>query len=338
MIRPALASLTLIASLVAASAQERVTVGTMREIGNGALFLAAAQKYFKEEGLDVDMTAYKSDKDVADGVASGATDFGVGGFTPAAFSYASRGFIKAIAGQAREKKSYEGNEILVSNAAFAQGLRKLEDLPSRSVGITEFGTASHYQIAQIARAKKIKFDDIRVRPMHTLDALSKALGTGQVDAAILPGQYAREMLVAGQAKLLGWLSEFDEPQLGAVFAGAKTIAGRREAVEKFVRAYRRGAADYTGALMRHDASGKRMSNARSREVSTLIARYVFPGRPIGTAAATVEASAYYMEPTARLDAADIARQVEWYKAQGLLDASVDAGKIVDPSFVPAGKP
>ena len=199
------------------------------------------------------MTAYKSDKDVADGVASGATDFGVGGFTPAAFSYASRGFIKAIAGQAREKKSYEGNEILVSNAAFAQGLRKLEDLPSRSVGITEFGTPSHYQVGQIARAKKIKFDDIRVRPMHTLDALSKALGTGQVDAAILPGQYAREMLVAGQAKLLGWFSEFDEQQLGAVFAGAKTIAGRREVVEKFVRAYRRGAAEYTGALMRHDS-------------------------------------------------------------------------------------
>ena len=38
---------------------------------NGALFLAAAQGYFKAEGIDLAMTAYDSDKAVAEMLASG---------------------------------------------------------------------------------------------------------------------------------------------------------------------------------------------------------------------------------------------------------------------------
>ena len=65
-----------------------------------------------------------------------------------------------------------------------------------------------------------------------------AIGKGEIDAAILPAQYARELLVASQAKLIGWCSQVDEPQLGALFTATKTIASRRATVEKFVRAYR----------------------------------------------------------------------------------------------------
>jgi NitT/TauT family transport system substrate-binding protein len=35
-----------------------------------------------------------------------------------------------------------------------------------------------------------------------------------------------------------------------------------------------------------------------------------------------------------LDSADIARQIAWFKAQKMVDAEVDAEKIVDKSFVP----
>ncbi|MFN3657488.1 MAG: ABC transporter substrate-binding protein [Pseudolabrys sp.] len=335
MIRAALALLSLIAVSVSAAAQERVTVGTMRAVSNSALFVAAAEGYFKAEGLDVDMTAYQTEKDVADAVASGATDFGLGAFTPAAYSYASRGLMKAVAAQVREKADYEGNQVIVSNHAYARGVRKLENLANLPVAVTQIGSAFHYQVGQIARVKKFDFKSVTIKPLQTYDAIAREIGNGKVDAAILPGHYARELLVASQAKLVGWVSEVDEQQFGALFVSAKALAERREVVDKFVRAYRRGVADYYQAFMRHDRYGKRISNSRSREVATLIARYVFPGKPIGTAAATVESSAYFMDPQGRLDAADVARQVEWFKALGLVEASVDAAKIIDASFTPA---
>jgi len=334
MIRRVLACFTLTVGIFVhapAFAQERVSVGTQRLAANGALFLAAAQGYFKAEGLDVEMTAYRSAKEVAEAVAAGATDFGLAAFTPAAFDYAGRGLIKAVAAQVREKRDFEGNEIVASNMAFAKGLRRPDDLAGKSVAINWLGSAFHFQVGQIARVKKFAFSSITLKPLQTLDAMARAIGTNKVDAAIMPAQYAREMMVSGQGKLIGWYSEIDEQQLGALFASTKAIESRRATLEKFVRAYRRGAADYAG-MVRIDRYGKRVANMRTRELATIIARYVYPGRPLGDAAATVEAGAYYMDPQARLDQDDLVRQVEWYKAQGLIGKNVDAAGIMDASF------
>lgn len=332
MILRAFATVSLIIALIApAAAQEHVTVGTQRLPSSGALFIAAAQGYFKAEGLDVEMTAYPSAQAVVEALSLGATDFGLADFTPAAFNLAGKGAIKAVAAQVREKRDTEGNEVVASNAAYAKGLRKFEDLADRSAAISQIGSQFHYQLGQIARVKRFDLASITLKPLQSLDAMARAVATAEVDATILPAPYARELLTAGQAKLIGWTSELDEQQLGALFASAKTIESRRATVEKFVRAYRRGAADYASALLRRDRYSKRVSDAKSREVATIIARYVYPGQ--SSAAAVVEAGAYFMDRQALLDAGDIARQVEWYKAQGLIDQSVDARDVVDLSFL-----
>jgi NitT/TauT family transport system substrate-binding protein len=316
-----------------AVAQERVTVGTLRTVSNGALFVAAAQGYFKAEGLDVEMTSYASEQAVVEALAAGATDFGLAVFTPAAFNFAGRGEIKAIAARVREKRDYEGNAIIASNGAYANGLRRFDELASTLFAVSDLGSTFHYQLGQIARAKSFDLAGITLKPLQSLDAMARAVGTGSVDAAIMPAQYARELVVTRQAKLIGWYSNLDEQQLGALFASAKMLETRRATVEKFLRAYRSGAADYADALMRRDHSGKRIFDAKSQATAAMIARYVYPGQPLATAAATVEAGAYFMDRQARLDIADLVRQVEWYKAQGLIEPSVDARTIVDSSLV-----
>jgi NitT/TauT family transport system substrate-binding protein len=333
MILRILATLSLLASLLCpAVAQEPVSVGTRRLTENGALFIAAARGYFKAEGLDVEMTAYPSEEAVAQAVAAGATDFGLATFTPAAFNFAGRGLIKAVAAQVREKRDYEGNDIVASNVAYADGVRQLADLNNTSVAITRLGTAFQYQLGQIALREHFDFDSITLKPLQSLDAVARAVGANQVNAAIMPASYARELLVTSRAKLIGWYSEIDEQQLGALFASVNAIRLKRTVVEKFVRAYRRGAADYA-TLVHLDFHRKRVSTDETRELAAIIARYVYPGHPVGSAAATVQAGAYYMDPQARLDLVDIGRQVEWYKAQGLIDKNVDAHNVVDLSFL-----
>src|SRR5215467_687706 len=326
---------TIIAVAIAvgpAAAQERVVIGTQRLTDNGALFLAAAQGYFKAEGIDLAMTAYDSDQTVVGTLAAGATDFALAGFTPAAFNLAGKGLVRAVAAQVREKRYYEGTEIVASNIGFNKGLRKFEDIANKTVAISAVGSVSRYQLEQIARIKNVDVGRITVKPMQTLDAVARAVGTNQVDAAILPAPHARELLAANQAKLVGWYSELDEQQVGALFVSAKMIETRRGVVEKFINAYRRGVADYAAALLRKDRNSKRTSDTKSHEAATTIARYVYPDRGDGGAAA-VEAAAYFIEPQAGLDIADIERQIAWYKAQGLIDKSVNAREVVDPSFI-----
>ena len=333
MIVRGLAIISILASLLApASAQERVTVGTMRLATSGALFIAAVQGYFKAEGLDLEMTAYPSEQAVVEALAAGTNDFAVAAFTPAVFNLAGKGAIKAIAAQVREKRDYEGNELIASNAAYARGLQKPEDLANKSLAIGQPGSSSHYQAGQIARIKRFDLSTVTLKPQQSLDAMARAVATAAVDATILPAQYARELLTANQAKLIAWYSELDEQQLGALFASAKTIATRRATVEKFMRAYRRGAADYAMAFLRRDKYAKRISDAKSQSAAAAIARYVYPSQPVNKASATVEAGAYFMDSQARLDAADIARQVEWYKSQKLIDGGIDPRDVIDMSF------
>ncbi|HEY5379298.1 MAG TPA: ABC transporter substrate-binding protein, partial [Pseudolabrys sp.] len=174
------------------------------------------------------------------------------------------------------------------------------------------------------------FASITLKPQGSLQAIAHAIASGEADAAILPGGYARALLTSSQAKLIAWYSQLDEQQLGALFASVKTIHNERATVEKFLRAYRRGAAAYHAALMHKDKYGKRLSNAASHEAAAQIARYVYPGKTIG--ASLVEADAYYIDPQAQLDAADIARQVRWYQAQGLIDKEYDPRDVMDLSF------
>lgn len=333
MIRLPVAAFIAIATLsVPASAQDRVVIGTQRLTENGALFLAAAQGYFKAEGIDLAMTAYDSDQTVVETLAAGTTDFGLGRFTPTAFNLSGKGSIKAIAAQVREKRLYEGADLIASNIGYAKGLRKFEDLAGKSIAIDALGSASHYQLEQIARAKNIEIGRIEVKPMQTLEAVARGLGANQVDAAIVPALYARELLMGNQGKLVGWCSELDEQQLGALFVSTKMINTHRDVVEKFVRAYRRGVTDYSAALLRKDTHAKRLSDDKSHDAALTIAKYVYPNRT-GETATTVEVGAYFIEPNARLDVADIERQVAWYKARNLIDKSVDGKNVVDQSFV-----
>ncbi len=333
MIRRALAVLTLAALLFTpAMAEERITVGTTRSSDNGALFLAVARGYFGAEGLSVEMTAYQSDKDVAQAVAAGAVDFGLAGFTPQAFNYAGQGFFKLVAAQVQERKGFEGNEVVASTAAWANGLRKMDNLADRSVAITVLGSPFHYQLAQIARAKKFDFNSITIKPLQTVDAAALAVSEGKAEAAILPAAYARELMVASQGMLVGWYSEVgDQQDLGALFASKKMLTERRAVADKFVHAYRRGAADFS-AMVQLDRYGKRISNVSTRELATIIARYVFPGRQLGRAAGTVETGAYPMDPQAKLNIADLERQVAWLKEQKLIDAGVNVPGIVDTTL------
>lgn len=304
----------------------------MRSVGHAALFIAAARGYFKAEGIELDMTAYASDADVVKVMAAGAADFGLMKWGAPVFALAGQGTFKAVAAQLREKESHEGNQFVVSNSAYDRNIRKLEHLPRMVVAIDQLGTVTHYQLAQAALARGIDLRSMTIKLHGTAAASAQAVASGKADIAVLSQAEARNVLTSGQGKLMAWCSEAGEAELGALFASAKMISDRRAVVEKFVRAYRRGAADYFTAFLRRDRYGKRISNAQTQEAAVAVARYAFPRLRLADAVLAVENEIYYMDAQARIDASDLAKQVTWYQAQGLLDKSVDARNVVDLSF------
>jgi NitT/TauT family transport system substrate-binding protein len=326
MIRFAAALAFLVAFVTGCLAQEHVAVAAQRVTANGALFLADARGYFKAEGLDVEMTAYASARDIAQAVASGAADFGIAGYTADAFSYAGEGLIKFVAAQVSEKQGFEGNDVVASMVAWTNGLRRVEDLGGNSVAFA--GSTGHYQLAELARAKKFDLAGVKLQQMPSEEDVARAVAQQKVHAAILPSGYAHELMIASQAQLIGWYSQIGGLQLGALFASGRMLDARREVAAKFVRAYRRGVADYAG-MLQLDRAGKRILSVSTREIATIIARYAYPGKPLGRSAASVEMDAMPIEAGARLDLADLARQVQWYRGQKLIETAADAKDMID---------
>jgi hypothetical protein len=215
------APILVIASLVSpAVAQERVVVGTQRLTDNAALFLAAAAGYFKAEGIDLAMTLMRTIAWWPKRSRPAPQILRSPGSRRWPSTAPAKAQIKAIAARTREKCYYEGTELVVSNIGFRKGLQKFEDLSGKTVAIDALGSISRYQLEQIARVKKVDINRVTVKPMQTLDAIARAIGTNEVDAAIMPALHARELLASNQAKLVGWYSELDEIQFGALFASS----------------------------------------------------------------------------------------------------------------------
>jgi len=316
-----------------AVAQDKVSVGVLRFVSSGGLFLAYEKGYFKAEGLDVDLKFFEAAQPIALAAVSGDVDFGVTAFTGGFFNLAAKGALKIIAAQAKEAKGYEGNLVLASKGAAEKGLADIGQLPGKSLGISQVGSSFHYQMGQIARIKGFDLASIDMKPLQSLPNMMAALKTSQVDAIIIAPHLAKALIASGDAKLLARYSDLDEYQFGGLFAATRTLAAKRAITERFVRAYQKGAGDYFAAFLQKDASGARVMGADADAAAALIARSVYPGEAAETAVPKVRASAFYVDPQARLDVADIVKQVGWYKAAGMVDAGAEARSMLDLGFI-----
>lgn len=331
MLRVAAVAIALVCTAPAV-AQERVTVAVTRASANGALFLAAARGYFKAEGIEPDMTAYASDGEVVKAMAAGSADIALAHWSIESVKLAKDTGFKAVAAQAREMDGYEGNELVVSAAAYDRGIRKLNQLLSGVVVVDAIGSTLHYQLEQAKKSKDGKGDGFTLRFAGSPKAAAAAIREGRADMAVLPMIEARDLLATNQGKLVAWCSQFSTSELGALFASPKMLAERRAVTEKFLRAYRRGAADYHAAFLRLDKYSKRVSNAASQEAAKILAYYVYPRARPHEALAMAEGEVHYMDAKAAIDTVDLDRRIAWYQAQGLLDKSFSAKNLVDLNF------
>jgi NitT/TauT family transport system substrate-binding protein len=134
------------------------------------------------------------------------------------------------------------------------------------------------------------------------------------------------VLGKGDAKLLGWVGDMvPYGQANAAFTAATMANERRDTVERFLRAYRKGARDYHDAFTGPDE--KRRDGPTAPAILDIIAKYT--GRPAGQVKLTIT----YNDPAGRLDVADVLHQIAWYKAQGMVKSEVDGEALIDKRYV-----
>jgi NitT/TauT family transport system substrate-binding protein len=324
------ALLALAASFMAAAAlAEPVKLGVLRFTSHAGNFVAVERGYFAEEGLEVELEFFQAAGPMAVAIASGDIDFGVTAISGALINLAEKGAIKVIGGALTEEPGISGQKILVSNAAHEAGVTSPADLKGRSFAITQTGSSFHYMASQIAAKEGFSTAELRLTPLQKVGAIIGALKSGQVDGWTIVPHIASALDGSGGAKIIGEVSDYiPDYQVTTVFTSAKNAATRRGLVERFLRAYSRGAADFNAALVDR-SEGEDGAEAMTR----LLHKYVYADRPYESAAPSIQAGAMRLQPNAKLSLSSVGHQLEWFQSEGLVNDAITLDMLVDSSFV-----
>jgi len=321
-----LAVLLLAAIARPSEAADKLRVGVLKLASSGGVFIAAERGYFTGAGVDVELRFFDAAQPIAVAAVAGDVDIGVTGLTAGFYNLAGKGALRIIAGQSREEPGYHLIAYLASNKAYSAGLAALEDLPGRSIGITQIGSTFHYSIGLLADKLRFPLASVKLVPLQSMSNMAAALKGNQVDAALIPATIAVPMIARGEAHELGWVGDETPWQLGAIFASARTVAERRAVLANFIAGYRRGARDFYETFLQRTRDGTPKAGAEQEQILGIIAKYT------GQSAERLRIGIPYVDPEAKLLVDDIHRQVAWYQRQGLVDRSVEANAILDLSF------
>lgn len=306
------------------AAAETIKISLLKQAGAAPLFIAQEKGYFAAEGLTAALVYFQAGQAVAVAVASGDIDFGTVGISGGLYNLAGQGALKIIAGSYREAPGFPVFAFVASNRAYAAGLKSYADLPGHVIGLTAIGSSGHYTLALIAEKLGLDLASIRVVSMQSTSNIASALGGGQIDAASQLANTAVPMVAAGNAHLIGFPGEIVPWQTAVVFTATKTANERRDTVERFLRAYRKGARLYYDAFVGPD--GKRKDGPAAPDMLALI------GKNLDLPVAQVAQSISYLDPDGRLDATDILHQIAWYKSQGMVKGDFDPTSVIDTRY------
>lgn len=324
-IRALLAFLVLIAAGAAARAQS-VPIGVLPLVSSAPVFIAAERGYFKAEGIDAELKFFQAAQPVAVAVAGGDVQFGVTAFSAGFFNLAGKGALQVIGAQSREEPGFDFSAYVVAAKAHDEGFRAVAQFPGKTLGMTQVGSSFHYMLGRLAEKRGFALDTVKIKPLQSIPNMVAALKGAQVDALIVPANIAGQLQSEGAGRIIGWVHEETPWQLGALFTATKTVAERPDLVRRFIRAYQKGATDYHEAFNARE-NGRRVFGAKADALMPIIEKHT------KSTPADIKAGAPFIDPMGRLLVGDIYHQVRWLKANGFVDAEVDAKTFLALQFI-----
>jgi NitT/TauT family transport system substrate-binding protein len=305
---------------------KKITVGALRFTSHSGSFIAVERDYFKEAGLDVELRFFQAAQPMAVAIASGDVDYAVTAISGGLISLADKGAIKVIGGALSEEPGIDGQKILASDAAFQAGLTSPKMLDGKTYGMTQAGSSFHYMGSKVAAAEGVT---PTFKPLQKVGAIIGALKSGQIDAWSIVPHIAKPLAGSGAVHIIGNISDYlPNYQVTTVFTSAKNASGEQEMTKSFLAGFSKGVDDYNSTMI-DKAGGEDGVNA----MVDLIHKYVYADRPREKAAPSIINGTMRLNPGAALNTASVSDQLEWFKAEGLVDKGITMDTLVDSSYV-----
>jgi len=305
---------------------ETIKLGLVKVANSGPTYIAKEKGYFAEEGLDADLIFFDGGGvAVTVAVVSGNVDVGETATSAPLFTFGGQGAIRIIGGETREAKTFHNFGLFASDKGYDAGLKSYADLPGHSLAIPQVGSSAHYRLSLLADKYHLDTTTIRLLPVQSISNVVSSIRGGQADGTINAATQMVPLTNRGEAHLIGWLSDEVRYQSAITFVSTRTANERRDMIERFYRAFRKGLRDY------HDAftgpGEVRQDGPTAPEILGIISKYT------GESPEQIELGIAYAPANGGLDTKNIAQQIEWFRSQGMLKNPVDVETVVDRRYV-----
>ncbi len=193
----AVASLALAWPQPAAAERIRIMVGGIEKQIYLPATLAERLGYFKEQGLDVGLLTEPSGVNAEDELLAGSVQ-GVVGFYDHTIDLQAKGkLVQSVVqfGQAP-------GEVELVATRLAGELRSPADFKGRTLGITGFGSSTHFLTQYLAMTHGVKAADMTLRAVGSGATFAAALRQGQIDAGMTTEPTVSQLLASGEARVL----------------------------------------------------------------------------------------------------------------------------------------
>jgi len=323
---------TVMAPLAAASAataapeMQTIRLGALSSTTDAGFFVGLDRGYFREEGLDVELTPFDSAARMVAPLSAGQLDVGGGSPSAGLFNAISRGIdIKLVADKGSAPPGF-GFEALLFRHDLAESrrLRNPGDLRGLRVGTSARGTAGDPAMVAYLRPYGLTLDDVEMVELNFAEHAT-ALAGGTLDASVNIEPFVTRIVDEGLGTIYQRIdSVLPGDQIAVVLYGGQFAKDAPDAAQRFLVAYLRAVRYYNDAFVRGDAA------KRQEVVATLAAhtavkdtalydRMVMPG----------------LQPDGRINLDSLARDQEVWLGEGLQQARIELGEVVDQSFAEA---
>ena len=308
-----------------ASAAEHIKVGVVHSLGSAAIFIAKGKGFFADEGLDAELIFFDSAQPIAIAATSGDVDFGSTGMTAAFMTLANQGSLEIIGAGTWEHPGFQSIGFILSDQAYAAGVKGFADMKGHSAAITQTGTPLHYDLARVLEKYHVDLASVRILPLQSNPNVASALAGGQADVGVQTAANAYAIVQKSQGRIAGWVGDELPPgQSEATFTTTKLANGHPDTVKHFMNALRKAEATWDAAFL--DANGNHQDQPGAPEMITLAAQ------ALGQPEDIVRLGINYFDPQSRVRIADIQGAIDWYVAEGMMKGKIDARSLVDKRF------
>lgn len=256
-----LAILTLLLTACSQQSQQgvpdlgKIQVGYLPSTGFFGFYVAKEKGYFEEQGLDVELTSFKSGSEMIAPLSTGQLDVGAGEPGTGLFNAANQDLdVRVVCGFSSQAAGRGGVPILVRKDLADSGeVTKPADLKGRKIGVNVPRGMVEYSVAKYLAKDGLTIDDVEMVPIPFPD-MPAALANKAVDAAMVTYPGAAKAIKDGSAVILVSGDQIaGEIQNGVMYFGKRFLdPENKEVAIRFLMAYLKALREVQGEAWKSD--------------------------------------------------------------------------------------